>query len=154
MLKKLVLLFIFLSTFSYSDANNDKLLFTIKLYFEPNNLTSTLSYNITLPKNNYYAYYLGSDLPTWKIIKNHTAQGSFKPVELVNIRVLGHQPSTVSLTLNDADHARVIWQGDLTYSAITHKISVMKKTNSPRDYETKITTNREPQTVWVEVEPK
>jgi hypothetical protein len=150
MLKLILSFFLFISTLSYADSNPDHLLFTIKLYFEPKNHMTNLSYHITLPVNDYYSSYLGSDLPSWRVVKKNKLQGNFKPVELVNIRIHGNQPGLVSVTITDVDHSRIIWQGRLTYNIPTHKILVVTKFDNTKYYETKITTDREPKTVWVE----
>jgi len=151
MLKLFISLWLFISTLAFANSNNDNGLFTIKLYFEPNKKFNVLSYCVTIPKNSYYSLYLGSDLPTWKVVKqSNTLKGDFHPVELVNIRVHGNSTGAVLLKISDEVHSRIVWRGKINYSNFSHQFNIDTQRNNLY-YNTKITTDREPQTVWVEM---
>lgn len=113
---------------------------TIRFYSEPKDRDLSLSYQVTLPKDEYYSYYLGSDLPVWKFSNNQIAQGQFRSIELVNLRVHSKQnkPSdackTVHLTLNDDEQARIIWKGKIIYGCPNKTISVVADTENQKYY--------------------
>src|SRR5579871_6028227 len=75
-------------------ANSDfhaKTLLTIKLYSEPKDRDRKLTYFVSLPKNENYSYYTGSDLPRWQFVDDRFIQGEFHSVQLINLRIHPNQ---------------------------------------------------------------
>jgi hypothetical protein len=160
-LKLIVVLTFLLAKISFANTAHDtKTLLTIKLYSEPKDRDKRLSYHISLPKDEYYSYYLGSDLPTWHFVNSTVIKGEFHSVELVNIRIHPNQYGLgkkkviackkAHLTINDPENARVIWQGKLNYGCANHKITAVTKIDNQKYYDTKVKIDNHENTVWVE----
>lgn len=140
--------------------SNTKTLLHIKMYFEPNKDKKKLLYKLILPKNEYYSYYLGSDLPTWQFVNKNIIQGEFYPVELVNIRIHSRDDkfeinkkagnNKVYLTLKDAQSSRIIWEGELRYANKNNIITAVTKIDDQEHYDTKLKFENAEKTVWLE----
>lgn len=140
-------------------ANNDlarEPLYTIKLYFEPDVNKKTLRYQVILPRGIFYSYYLGSDLPTWRVVKKNVITNQFHPGDLVNVRI--HADATnhaqkvgpVSLNVTDVSSNHIIWQGKIYYDVTHEKISVIPTVFNQKEFTTHLKIERSTHTLWVE----
>lgn len=145
------------ATYAKTNQNTDiKTLLTIKLYSEPHDKDKRLTYIMTLPKNENYSYYTGSDLPVWRFVDDRIIQGEFHSVSLVTIRIHpGHtankltQQDNARLTVIDPENARVVWQGDMHYSK-NNNITVTADIDNQKYYDTKLKIDKTANTVWLE----
>lgn len=151
------LLFLSLSATVFAGNYSEKSpLFTIKIYFEPNERNQKINYLIILPEGEYYSYYLGSDLPEWHVVNDRIVNNNFSSGQLVNIQIHSNQQKNKSmeqrvaqLIIIDPERSRVIWQGELHYKNLNN-IKIIPQINNQLEYDTKLKLDKGMQTIYLE----
>lgn len=160
-LSKVSLFFLlFLSTLVFANSDkNDNTVLTIKLYAESLKRVKHFSYRIMLPKEEYYSFYLGSDLPSFRVVHKNIIQGRFRSAELVNIRVhsrnsqqsiKSESEKKASISIFNSENSRLIWQGSFDYGRKKHTVTVQAKENNHKDYNVVLRVEQD-NTVWIEI---
>lgn len=148
---------LFLPTSIFANtAADDKALLTIKLYLEPKDKVKKFSYMLNLPKDEYYSYYVGSDIPNWHVEKDRVIRGEFRSAELVNIRIHSKlnkatECKKAPMKIADPESARIIWKGKLVYGCADNKITTLAEIDNKKYFTTHLAVDNKDKTVQVEI---